>query len=166
MRTDKMTLTDYEIQNSLAKLEHFLLQLDENIKWHRIKKILEPLDPSRRNVAGRDSYEPLKMFKVMLLQSWYDLSDPEMEFYLKTNLLFMHFCQFSITESKPDQSTICRWRNRFAGSGLFDSIFQGIMDELHGLGLEVKHGKMVDATLVTAHAGPQEGYHRDRAYRR
>jgi len=36
MRTDKMTLTDYEIQNSLAKLEHFLLQLDENINWHRI----------------------------------------------------------------------------------------------------------------------------------
>jgi len=35
MRTDKMTLTDYEIQNSLAKLEHFI-QLDENIKWHRI----------------------------------------------------------------------------------------------------------------------------------
>ena len=69
MRTDKMTLTDYEIQNSLAKLEHFLLQLDENINWHRIKKILEPLDPSRRNVAGRDSYEPLKMFKVMLIQS-------------------------------------------------------------------------------------------------
>jgi len=36
MRTDKMTLTDYEIQNSLAKLEHFFIQLDENIKWHRI----------------------------------------------------------------------------------------------------------------------------------
>lgn len=156
MRTDKMTLTDYEIQNSLAKLEHFLLQLDENINWHRIKKILEPLDPSRRNVAGRDSYEPFKMFKIMLIQSWYDLSDPEMEFYLKTNLLFMHFCQFSITESKPDHSTICRWRNRFAESGLFDSIFQGIMDELHGLGLEVKHGKMIDATLVTAHARPRK----------
>ncbi len=156
MRTDKMTLTDYEIQNTLANLEHFLLQLDANINWHRVQKTLEPLDPSRKNVAGRDSYEPLKMFKVMLVQSWYDLSDPEMEFYLRTNLLFMNFCQFSITESKPDHSTICRWRNRFAESGLFDDIFKGIMDELHELGLEIKHGKMVDATLVTAHARPRK----------
>jgi IS5 family transposase len=156
MRTDKMTLTDYEIQNTLAKLDHFLLQLDENTNWHRVEKTLEPLDPSRKNVAGRDSYAPLKMFKVMLVQSWYDLSDPEMEFYLSTNLIFMTFCQFSITESKPDHSTICRWRNRFAESGLFDTIFKGIMDELHELGLEIKHGKMVDATLVTAHARPRK----------
>lgn len=156
MRTDKMTLTDYEIQNTLAKLDHFLLQLDANINWDRVKKTLEPLDPSRKNIAGRDSYEPLKMFKVMLVQSWYDLSDPEMEFYLNTNLIFMTFCQFSITESKPDHSTICRWRNRFAESGLFDSIFRGIMAELHDLGLEIKHGKMVDATLITAHARPRK----------
>ena len=94
MRTDRITLTDHEIQNSLARLQHFLLQLDENINWDRVKKTLEPLDPSRKNVAGHDSYEPLKMFRIMLLQSWYDLSDPEMEFYLNTNLLFMSFCRF------------------------------------------------------------------------
>jgi hypothetical protein len=76
MRTVRMTLTDHEIQNRLARLQHFLLQLDENINWERVKKTLEPLDPSRKNVAGRDSYEPLKMFRIMLLQSWYDLSDP------------------------------------------------------------------------------------------
>lgn len=91
MRTDRITLTDHEIQNSLARLQHFLLQLDENINWDRVKKTLEPLDPSRKNVAGRNSYEPLKMFRIMLLQSWYDLSDPEMEFYLNTNLLFLSF---------------------------------------------------------------------------
>lgn len=102
MRTDKMTMTDYEIQSTLAKLDHFLLQLDANINWHRVQKTLEPLDPSRKNVAGRDSYDPLKMFKVTLVQSWYDWADPEMEFYLRTNLLFINFCQFSITESKLD----------------------------------------------------------------
>ena len=118
MRTVRMTLTDHEIQNRLARLQHFLLQLDENINWERVKKTLEPLDPSRKNVAGRDSYEPLKMFRIMLLQSWYDLSDPEMEFYLNTNLLFMSFCRFSISESKPDHSTdlplaepLCRIRD-------------------------------------------------------
>lgn len=34
MRTDKMTLTDYEIQNTLGKLDHFLLKFDENTNWH------------------------------------------------------------------------------------------------------------------------------------
>ncbi len=96
------------------------------------------------------------MFKVLLVQSLYDLYDPDMELFLSTNLIFMTFCQFSITKSKPDHSTICRCRKRFAESGLFDSLFQGIMDELHELGLEIKHGKMVDATLIKAQARPRK----------
>ncbi|HNU54050.1 MAG TPA: IS5 family transposase [Candidatus Syntrophosphaera sp.] len=49
---------------------------------------------------------------------------------------------------------MCRWRNRFAESGMFDLIFSGIMTELQELGLEIRHGRMVDATLVKAHARP------------
>jgi len=156
MRTEKQTMADYEIQDSLGKVEHFLLQFNEMINWDKVRKYLEPLDPQRINVAGRDSYDPLKMFKVMLVQSWYDLSDPEMEFYLNTNILFMSFCGFSISESKPDHSTICRWRSRLTESGLYKTIFEGIMSEFREMGLEVKKGKMVDATLVSSQARPRK----------
>lgn len=156
MRTDKQTMADYEIRENLDKVEHFLLQFDEVINWDKVRKYLEPLDPQRINVAGRDSYDPLKMFKVMLVQSWYDLSDPDMEFYLRTNLLFMSFCGFSISESKPDHSTISRWRDRLTKSGLYKTIFDGIMAEFRSMGLEVKKGKMVDATLVSSQARPRK----------
>ncbi|MBM4404363.1 MAG: transposase [Candidatus Cloacimonetes bacterium] len=96
MRTDKVTMTDYEIEDSLAKVEHFLLEFKEMVNWDKVKKYLAPLDPPRISVAGSDSYDPVKMFRVMLVQSWYDLSDPEMEFYLHTNLLFDE-CPFSFT---------------------------------------------------------------------
>jgi len=156
MRTDKMTMTDYEIEDSLAKVGHFLLEFKEMVNWDKVKKYLAPLDPQRINVAGRDSYDPVKMFRVMLVQSWYDLSDPETEFYLRTNLLFMSFCDFSISESKPDHSTICRWRDRLTQSGLYKTVFEGIMSEFRAMGLEVKKGKMVDATLETSQARPRK----------
>jgi len=156
MRTDKMTMTDYEIQDRLSQIQHFLLELKELINWDKIKTYLAPLDPQRINVAGRDSYDPVKMFRVMLIQSWYDLSDPEMELYLNTNLLFMSFCDFSLSEPKPDHSTICRWRDRFTKSGLYEVIFDGILAEFREMGLKVKKGKMVDATLVSSIARPRK----------
>jgi IS5 family transposase len=156
MRQHKMTMTDYDIQNRLSQIEHFLLEFKEMVNWDKVKKYLEPLDPQRTKVAGRDSYDPVKMFRVMLLQGWYDLSDPEMEFYLRTNLLFMNFCDFSITESTPDHSTISRWRDRLTKSGLYKTVFEGIMGEFHEMGLEVKKGKMVDATLITSQARPRK----------
>jgi hypothetical protein len=45
MRRDKMTMTDYDIQNRLNQIEHFLLEFKEMVNWDKVKKYLEPLDP-------------------------------------------------------------------------------------------------------------------------
>jgi len=45
MRQDKMTMTDYDIQNRLSQIEHFLLEFKEMVNWDKVKKYLEPLDP-------------------------------------------------------------------------------------------------------------------------
>ncbi len=156
MRQDKMTMTDYDIQNRLSQLEHFLLEFKEMVNWDKVRKYLEPLDPHRTKVTGGDSYDPVKMFRVLLLQGWYELSDPDMEFYLRTNLLFMNFCDFSITEGTPDHSTISRWRDRLTKSGLYKTVFEGIMGEFHEMGLEIRKGKMVDATLISSQARPRK----------
>ena len=50
------------------------------------------------------------MFKALLLQSWYALSDPALEKQLARDLLFRRFIGLSISESVPDHSTLWRFR--------------------------------------------------------
>ncbi|GAB1366481.1 hypothetical protein MASR1M36_13520 [Candidatus Cloacimonadaceae bacterium] len=42
-----MAMTDYDIQNRLSQIEHFLLEFKEMVNWDKVKKYLEPLDPQR-----------------------------------------------------------------------------------------------------------------------
>ena len=46
------------------------------------------------------------MFKTLLLQSWYRLSDPGLEKQLVRDLLFRRLIGFDLSESVADQSTL------------------------------------------------------------
>ena len=88
-------------------IEHEALkELDdvhELINWSRIESLLAELHSSRR---GEKAWPPLLMFKALLLQSWYALSDPALEKQLARDLLFRRFIGLSISESVPDHSTL------------------------------------------------------------
>jgi IS5 family transposase len=82
-------------QTTLAdamQVEHAALkELDdvyELIDWTRVVKILSDIHTSKR---GEKSWPPLFMFKALLLQSWYALSDPALEKQLARDLLFRRF---------------------------------------------------------------------------
>jgi IS5 family transposase len=49
------------------------------------------------------------MFKALLLQSWYSLTDPKLERLLDSDLLFRRFVGLRLTNNAPDHSFI--WRN-------------------------------------------------------
>jgi IS5 family transposase len=51
------------------------------------------------------------MFKLLLLQKWYGLSDPGLEEALNDRISFIRFSGFSVSSPLPDHSTICRFRN-------------------------------------------------------
>ena len=46
------------------------------------------------------------MFKALLLQSWYGLSDPALEKQLARDLLFRRFIQLGLSEGVPDLTNI------------------------------------------------------------
>ncbi len=62
MRQVKITMTDYDTQNRLNQIELFLIEFREIVNWDKVKKYLKPLDSQRTNVAGRNFYDPLKLF--------------------------------------------------------------------------------------------------------
>jgi len=85
-------------------------------------------------------------FKALLLQSWYNLSDPQLEKQLARDLLFRRFVGLSLSESVPDHSTLWRF------VALQDRLFSEIHDQLITQGLLIKQGEIsiIDASVIQA----------------
>ncbi len=104
-----MTFADQELLMRIEGSKHYLKNVDTLINWKQIRKLLSSLDLKRKNGFGRDCYDPEKMFRVMLIRKWNNLSDYQMEEQLKFNLMYVHICRFSFGNPAPDHSAICRW---------------------------------------------------------
>lgn len=100
--------------------------------------------------GGERPYDPIKMFKAILLGQWYSLSDPALEEALCVRLDFMIFTGFELLEDCPDETTLCRFRNRLIEHGLEKKLFNEINNQLEELGLKVRNasGAILDATII------------------
>jgi IS5 family transposase len=92
------------------------------------------------------------LLKVLLLESWYGLSDPAMEEALGDRLSFRRFVGLGLDEDVPDHSTISRFRTLLAERGLAEPIFAEVARQIEARGLVVKSGTLIDATLIDAAA--------------
>jgi IS5 family transposase len=119
------------------------------VKWYRFEKVLAVL---RDGGSGRPAYPPLLMFKVLLLQSLYGLSDAETEEALIDRLSFRRFVGVALTDRVPDHSTICRFRNLLVEQGLLDKLFAELDRQLDKAGLILRRGTMLDATVIETQA--------------
>ena len=88
----------------------FLRQISDRIDWRGIRSLLNKKYTKTQNAIGNPAYDALMMFKILLLQTWYDLSDYEVEEQINNSLLFSEFLLLDIGLSAPDHSTICRCR--------------------------------------------------------
>ena len=101
---------------------------------------------------GEQAWPPLLMFKALLLQSWYGLSDPGLEKQLARDLMFRRFINLGLSEGVPDHSTIWRFRNTLTKQGLLDTLLLEVNQQLSAKGLYIKAGEVsiVDATVIEA----------------
>jgi IS5 family transposase len=81
--------------------------LNKLINWKNIEKTLEKKYKKRVGEEGRPANPALPMFKLLLLQRWYGLSDPVAEEALRDRISFIRFSGFSLESPLPDHSTIC-----------------------------------------------------------
>ena len=117
------------------------------VDWAGFEKALAGL---REEGPGRPGYRPLLLFKALLLQAWYGLSDAELEFRLGDSLSFSRFVGLSLEDAVPDHTTLCRFRNRLVSQRLLERLFDELDRQLDGAGLVLKQGAMLDATLIEA----------------
>jgi IS5 family transposase len=137
-----------------------LERLSSLVKWYRFEKPLNRLRDAKS--AGRPAYRPIVMFKALLLQSLYGLSDMELEEALCDRLSFKRFVGLGLDETVPDHSTLCRFRNLLVSEALLDTLFAELDRQLDAAGLILRRGTMLDATIIeTTAARPPEGRNRD-----
>jgi IS5 family transposase len=126
------------------------------VDWGGIEAELKGL---RDAGPGRAGYRPLLMFKALLLQAWYGLSDADLEYRLGDSIAFSRFVGLSLEDEVPDHTTLCRFRNRLIAARLLERLFMELDRQLGAAGLVLKAGTLLDATLIEtgAAARPKRG---------
>jgi transposase, IS5 family len=115
------------------------------IDWEPLGRLVSGVRPGE---TGRPPYDPLAMFKALLLAQWYGLSDPGLEEALLDRVSFRRFCGLALDAPTPDETTLCRFRNALKQAGLGEPLFQEVLDQLDRAGFVLKAGTLLDATLV------------------
>ncbi len=156
MEKEIITLADQEINERIENHEHFLKHIEQLVDWEKIRSILNQVELKRDSVAGRDAYSAEVMFRIMLIQSWYTLSDYQMEDQLICNMMFLWFSHLSMDNPVPDHSTISRWRSRFSEKGIYQKLLREINRQLKKHGIKISEGVITDATLVESKARPRK----------
>ena len=150
----------HSLSDTLQCHNAFLEELDgvdELIDWSTFEALFADIHAKRR---GERAWSPLMMFKALLLQAWYNLSDPALEKQLARDLLFRRFVGVSLDQSVPDHSTIWRFRNLLEEKGLFDEALSQVNGQLRTQGLLIKPGEVsiIDASVIEAkNARPRKG---------
>lgn len=144
------SLTDFALKQKYEKVKKLRSRLGEMknlFDWNAFVKVF----PSRKNLVGRPNYDKVLMIKCLMLQSWYGLSDEELEFQIYNRLDFQQFLDFP--KNVPDYSTIWRFREELSESNVIDKIWNEQKRQLSKFNIEVKEGKIQDATFVHADPG-------------
>lgn len=128
---------------------HELDDVSELIDWSPIEGLLSGI---HNRSKGEKAWPPLLMFKALLLQSWYSLSDPGLEKQLARDLLFRRFVGLDLSSSVPDHSTIWRFRQLLAKHELMNSLLDEVNRQLSEQSLYIRSGEVsiVDASVIEA----------------
>jgi IS5 family transposase len=151
----QMSFGDLELSGRRTK-DTFLDKVNEIIDWKPIERAVRRNYRKRTAADGRPPYPGLPLFKMLLIQRWYNLSDPALEAAMCDRISFLRFVGFSLEDPVPDETTICRFRNDLAKRNLFSRLLEEINGQLEAKGLLVRSGAIVDAGLISSSRRPRK----------
>ena len=133
----------------LTELGDPLERLSKGIDFELFRPLLmEKLSVEPKDKGGRRPYDYVLMFKIVILQRYYNLSDDQSEYQICDRLSFMRFLKLTIADDVPDSKTIWHFREKLVDLDLVTSLFALFKSKLEELGLLVHEGKIVDASFV------------------
>lgn len=120
-----------------------------------IESELEKYYQKGKSIDGRECYHPEVLFKMLLLQFWYGLSDVSVEENVRDRISFSRFCGISMDEQVPDSTVLCRFRNVLSKQNAFEKLLNLINDKMEEGGLIVNKGIIVDASVTVTQRKPR-----------
>jgi IS5 family transposase len=126
-----------------------LVLLSAQIPWNTFLPLLDRgYSQERKSNAGRKRIDPLILFKMLVLQQLFNLSDEELEFQVNDRRSFEDFVGLGVMNSIPDATTIAFFRERLRHAGVIEELFELFDQHLRAQGYEARGGQIIDATLV------------------
>jgi IS5 family transposase len=130
----------------------FLGRCQELVDWDAMAATVAPLFPEQPK-GGRPFWPAVTMLKCVMLQKWFNLSDPQLEEQVRDRLSFRRFLRLSLDDATPDETTLVNFRKRLRKHGMASTLFDDVVRTLRQKGLILKEGTLVDATIIDAPMG-------------
>lgn len=147
-RTGQLSLAEAFLPAGLSGSSR-LDRISALVEWSRFEMLLRGL---QTRGPGRPGYPAVVMFKLVLLQALYGLSDAQTEEAVADRLSFRRFAGLSLADPVPDHTTLCRFRNDLVAAGLMERLFGELDRQLDQAGVVLKRGTMLDATVIETQA--------------
>jgi len=127
-----------------------LVKLKRHIDFEIFRKVLDNYfeKGKDRGQGGRPRFDYVLMFKILILQRYYNLSDDNTEYAILDRLSFMRFLGLTIADSVPDAKTIWNFKNELSKGNLVQELFNLLDKTLEKKRVILHKGKMVDASIV------------------
>ena len=125
--------------------DHILVKMDKLIDWSFVEE--EVLD--RYSEKGQNAIHPLRIFKLLVIQHLYDLSEREVMLNADCNIIFRYFAGLGLAEDVPHWTELGKFKERI-GIEAFERLFFRVLDEAEHLGIRISGKRIADATDVAA----------------
>ena len=147
----QIDIFDYMIFEKLIPKDHILVKIDSIIDFSFIYDLV--ID--RYSDIGRKSLDPVMMFKILLIEYLYDLSDTKTEERIQTDVAFRWFLGLKLDDETPDDSTTDEptssyFRCNRLDENIFEHIFSEIVQKCIDLDIVKNRRFMIDSTNVDA----------------
>lgn len=144
-------LFDEEIRlQELSKFGDPLEKLNKLIDFEKLfsSTLTKVLKKEPKGPGGRTAYNYVMMFKVLILQRLYNISDGQTEFQIKDRLSFMRFLGLTLSEDVPDEKTIWLFRETLIKKNAIEKLFKRFERHLNDQGVITNKGSIIDASFV------------------
>ena len=143
---------DDEIRlENLSKQGDPLIALNAMIPWEDFRHPLNRIfKKEAKGPGGRPAYDYVMMFKILILQRLYNLSDAQTQFQIMDRLSFMRFLGLTLSDQVPDEKTIWLFRETLGKSNKLEMLFERFRSFLLDEGVIANSGSIVDASFVEA----------------
>jgi len=133
----------------LKQLGNPFEELRTAIDWEQFRPILNKIhDKKRKTNAGARPKDVVMMFKALVIQDLYGLSDDQLEYQIEDRRSFQRFLCLGKEDRSPDAKTFWLFKEQLTKAELMKELFTDFHQQLNRSGFIARKGQIVDASII------------------